>query len=134
MTETFQIVSVGAERADAAPVTPRNVPLRGGEANPSAEALRAQFGAAVTRVDVVCGETTVFVDTARAAEVIRWLHTDPSQRYDYLADITAVEYRDYDQPIEVVWHLRSLPYRRFLRVKALLAKDASLAVDSVYAI
>jgi NADH-quinone oxidoreductase subunit C len=134
VTESFNIVSVGAERADSAPVTPRNVPLRGGEINPSADALRAQFGAAITRVDVVCGETTVFVETARVGEIIRWLHDDPSQRYDYLSDVTAVEYRDYDLPIEVVWHLRSLPFRRFLRVKAPLAKNAPLVVDSVYPI
>ena len=28
--------------------------------------------------------------------------------YEYLSDVTAVEYRDREQPIEVVWHLRSL--------------------------
>jgi NADH-quinone oxidoreductase subunit C len=85
-------------------------------------------------VDVVWNETTVFVDKARVGELIQWLHDDPSQRYDYLVDVTAVEYRDMDRPIEVVWHLRSLPYRRFLRVKALLFKGQPLVVPSVWAI
>ncbi|HMA25584.1 MAG TPA: NADH-quinone oxidoreductase subunit C, partial [Gemmatimonadaceae bacterium] len=102
-----------------APVTPSKVAHRGGTPNQSAEALRQQFGAAVRRVDVVWGETTVVIDPARVHDVIRWLHDDPSQRYDYLSDVTAVEFRDLEQPIEVVWHLRSLPYRRFIRVKAL---------------
>ena len=31
-----------------------------------------------------------------------------------------------------MWHLRSLPYRRFLRVKVLLEKGAELSVPSVW--
>jgi NADH-quinone oxidoreductase subunit C len=124
-----------AEGSDVAPpTTPRNVPYRDGTPNPSADAIKAKFGDAVQRVDVVWNETTVFVDRARVGDVIQWLHDDPSQRYDYLADVTAVEYRDLDRPIEVVWHLRSLPYRRFLRVKALLFKGQPLVVPSVWAI
>jgi len=118
----------------AAPSTPRNIPYRNGTPNPSAEALKARFGEAVQRVDVVWNETTVIVDRARVGEIVQWLHDDPSQRYDYLSDVTAVEYRDVDRPIEVVWHLRSLPYRRFLRLKALLFKGQPLAVPSVWAI
>jgi NADH-quinone oxidoreductase subunit C len=110
------------------------VPHRGGEVNPSAEALRQNFGAAVQRVDVVWGETTVVVDRARVQDIVRWLHDDPSQQYDYLSDVTAVEFRDLEQPIEVVWHLRSLPFRRFLRLKALLQKGTPLEVPSVYPI
>jgi NADH-quinone oxidoreductase subunit C len=120
--------------APSAPTTPRNVPHRGGEVNPSGEALRQKFGAAVHRVDVVWGETTVIVDGARLQEIVRWLHDDQGQQYDYLSDVTAVEFRDLEQPIEVVWHLRSLPYRRFLRVKVLLTKGAPLEVQSVYPI
>jgi NADH-quinone oxidoreductase subunit C len=116
------------------PTTPKNLPHRGGDENPSAAALRAQFGDAIQRVDVVWGETTVYVDTTRVGEIIRWLHDDPSQQYDYLSDITAVEYREAEQPLEVVWHLRSLPYRRFLRIKATLAKQGPLEVESVYSI
>jgi NADH-quinone oxidoreductase subunit C len=132
--ESFTIVPVGTQAPGSTPATPKQVPHRGGAVNPSADALKAKFGSTITRVDVVWSETTVYVETARVAEIIRWLHDDPSQQYDYLSDVTAVEYRDYDQPIEVVWHLRSLPFRRFLRVKALLAKNAPLSVDSVYPI
>jgi NADH-quinone oxidoreductase subunit C len=115
-----------------APSTPHNVTYRGGDANPSAAALRERFGAAIARIDVVWDETTVYVEAARAVEIIRWLHDDAGQRYDYLSDITAVEYRDAELPLEIVWHLRSLPYRRFLRLKALLDKRAPLEIGSVY--
>jgi NADH-quinone oxidoreductase subunit C len=116
----------------AAPVSPKNVPNRGGEMNPSVDAIRRQFPNAVRRAEVVWGETTVIVDRARVHDVIEWLHDDVSERYDYLSDVTAVEYRDLEQPIEVVWHLRSLPFRRFLRVKVLLEKGAPMEVASVW--
>jgi NADH-quinone oxidoreductase subunit C len=133
--ESFKIVTVGhALQSAAAPVTPKDLPNRGGAVNPSGAALQEKFGDAIKRIDVVWGETTVYVDPARAKEVIQWLHDDASQQYDYLSDVTAVEYRDMELPIEVVWHLRSLPYRRFLRVKALLQKEGALEVDSVHSI
>jgi NADH-quinone oxidoreductase subunit C len=131
---SFAPVVAGSALGASAPasVTPKNVAHRGGAPNESVETLRQQFGAAVRRVDVVWGETTVVVDPARVHDVIRWLHDDPAQRYDYLSDVTAVEFRDLEQPIEVVWHLRSLPFRRFLRVKAQIERGATLEVPSVW--
>jgi NADH-quinone oxidoreductase subunit C len=127
------VVAGSALGPDAvATATPKAPAHRGGTANPSAEALRQQFAAAIQRVDVVWGETTVIVDRARAHDVIQWLQTDPSQRYDYLSDVTAVEFRDLERPLEVVWHVRSLPYRRFLRVKVLLERGTPLEVPSVW--
>ena len=116
----------------SAPATRKNVPHRGGEPNPSAQALRDKFGAAIRQVVVMWGETNVYIDPARAHDIVHWLHDDPSQRYDYLSDVTAVEYRDVEQPLEVVWHLRSLPYRRFLRLKAEMPRGAALEVPSVW--
>ena len=135
MSESFEIAYAGsAAKGDPAPTTPRQVPHRGGIANPSAADARAKFGAAIRRVEVVWNETNLYVAPESALDVIRWLHDDPSQRYDYLSDVTAVEFRDLEQPIEVVWHLRSLPYRRFLRVKAQLTKNRPLEVPSVWSI
>ncbi|NUS97653.1 MAG: NADH-quinone oxidoreductase subunit C [Gemmatimonadaceae bacterium] len=102
--------------------------------NPTVDALREKFGAAIQRADVVWGETTVVVERSRVAEIVRWLHDDPGQSYVYLSDVTAVENRDVEQPLEVVWHLRSLAFRRFLRLKALLPKGTPLEVPSVFPI
>ena len=128
---TFQPYVAGSAVPSEAPRTPKHVPHRGGAANPSAAALRARFGDAVGRVDVVWGETTVVIDGAQAEAVVRWLKEDPEQRYDYLVDVTAVEYREPERPLGVVWHLRSLPYRRFLRLKAERPKTGRLAVPTV---
>jgi NADH-quinone oxidoreductase subunit C len=128
------VVPGAAVQNAPAPASPSNVPHRGGTMNPTADALRAKFGSAVQRVDVVWGETTVVVDRARVLDVVRWLHDEPSQQYDMLVDVTGVEFRDPELPLEVVWHLRSLSFRRFLRLKVLLDKTQQLAVPSVWSV
>ena len=130
----FEVVDTGTQGQSATPITPKNIPHRGGDANPSARALQEKFAGAVKRVEVTWGETVVYLDPASVRDVIRWLHDDLSQQYDYLSDVTAVEHRDAEVPIEVVWHLRSLPFRRFLRIKTELRKGEPLETDSVYEI
>ena len=120
-----------ASDANGSPITPTNIVHRGGPVNPSAAALVARFGAAIVRTDVTWGETTVFVTNEALHGIVRWLHDEPSERYDYLVDVTAVEYRDADRPIEVVWHLRALAHRRFLRLKVELPKRSVLSVASI---
>lgn len=130
----FQIVLPGQPGDN--PVTRKNIPHRGGAINPSVEALRAQFGAAIGRSEVVWGDSTVYVEPAKVAEICDWLQREPAQSYECLVDVTAVEYRDAMRPIEVVWHLRSITFRRFLRLKAELPKDGKtpLAVPSVWGV
>ena len=136
MTASFSPVVAGSAQpaGTPAPTSPRSVAHRGGAENPSAAALRQHFPSAILGVAVGWGETTIVVDRGALLEVVRWLHDDPAQRYDYLSDVTAVEYRDPEQPLEVVWHLRSLPYRRFLRLKVLLPTGTPLEVPSVWGI
>jgi len=113
------------------PITPVNVPRHGAPANPTAAALQVRFGEAITRTEVIWGETNVYVRADALHAIVRWLHDEPAERYDYLVDVTAVEYRDADRPLEVVWHLRALAHRRFLRLKVELPKRGPLAVASV---
>ena len=128
----FDVVRTGASAGGDQPATQRNVSHRNGAANPSAKALQDKFTSDIKRVDVIWGETIVYVASFAAHDVIRWLHDDPSQQYDFLSDVTAVEYRDADVPIEVVWQLRSLPYRRFIRIKAQIPKGSPLEIPSVW--
>jgi NADH-quinone oxidoreductase subunit C len=99
--------------------------------NPSVEALRRQFGSAVERHSVVCGDTIVYVAGAKAHAVLAWLRTTAGQEYNYLVDVTAVDYRDPERALEVVYELFSLSRRAPLRVKVALPKDQPLEVDSV---
>lgn len=136
MSTNFQPVVAGsAASQDApAPATPKNVPYRGGTPNPSAAALRDRFPTSVRSISVMWGETTVIVDRGELLEMVRWLHDDPGQQYNYLSDVTAVEFRDFEQPLQVVWHLRSLPYRRFLRLRVLIEKGDPLELPSVWSV
>jgi NADH-quinone oxidoreductase subunit C len=101
-------------------------------ASPSIAALRTEFAGAIVRHTVSCGDTIVYVDRARAHDVLAWLKDAPGQQFDYLTDVTAVEYRDPERPLEVVWQLRSLSRKADLRVKAELDKRLPLEVPSVY--
>lgn len=100
--------------------------------NPSVEALRRQFADAVERASVSCGDTIVYVDHHRVREILGWLKDEAGQEYDYLVDITAVEYRDPERPLELVYELFSLERRAQLRVKVELDKSEPLEVDSVF--
>ena len=75
MTEKFDIVHSGeALKEVQAPVTPRGIKHKGGDANPSVAALQAQFSGAVVRSQVVWGETTVYITPESVTDVMRWLH------------------------------------------------------------
>ncbi len=99
--------------------------------SPSVPALRRAFGDAVERATVSCGDTIVYLRPDRVHDALAWLKTDPEQQFDYLTDVTAVEYRDAERPLEVVWQLRSLARKADLRVKAALATAGPLEVPSV---
>jgi NADH-quinone oxidoreductase subunit C len=100
--------------------------------SPSVPALRSEFGSAVERYLVSCDQTVVYVSRDRAHDVLAWLKTSPGQEFDYLTDLTAVDYRDPERPLEVVYQLRALARKADLRVKVALDKREPLEVQSVY--
>ena len=100
--------------------------------SPSVPALRAEFGAAVEGHLVSSGQTIAYVSRDRSHDVLAWLRDTPGQEYNYLTDVTAVEYRDPERPLEVVYQLRSLGRKADLRIKVALDKRIPLEVQSVY--
>ena len=100
--------------------------------SPSVAPLRAEFGDAIERHLVSCGDTIVYVARDRSHDVLAWLKDQPAQQFDYLTDVTAVDYRDPERPLEVVYQLRSLGRRADLRVKVALDKRVPLEVRSVW--
>ena len=99
--------------------------------SPSVPALRAEFGDAVGRALVSCGDTIVYLARDRAHDALAWLQTAAGQEFNYLTDVTAVDYRDPELPLEVVYQLRSLGRKADLRVKVALDKRGPLEVRSV---
>jgi NADH-quinone oxidoreductase subunit C len=135
VSEPSEIIRAGYAAPNApAPKSPKNVPNRGGPMNPSVDRIKAKFPAVFVRAEAVWGETIVYLRPEGLFDVIQYLHDDPNELYDYLSDVTAVEYRDLEQPLEVVWHIRSIPFRAFLRIKVQLPKGTALRVKSVWPI
>lgn len=98
--------------------------------HPSVPSLRERFGDAILRHELVAGdEHIVYVEPERTFEILRWLKEDPDEQYNYLSDVTAVDYGG-GRPIQVVYQLFSIPNRRHLRVKAELPLDG-LEMDTV---
>jgi NADH-quinone oxidoreductase subunit C len=100
--------------------------------SPSVAALRSEFGPAIERDLVSCGQTIVYVGAERSHDILAWLKNTPEQDFNYLTDVTAVDYRDPERPLEVVYQLRSLGRKADLRVKVAMNKRGPLELRSVY--
>ncbi|HEY9422107.1 MAG TPA: NADH-quinone oxidoreductase subunit C [Thermoanaerobaculia bacterium] len=99
--------------------------------HPSVEALRERFGDAVLRHELVSGdEHIVYVLPDRNLEILQFLRDEPGHRYDFLQDLTAVDYGG-GRMIQVVYQLWSIENKLNLRVKAELPLDG-LEIQSVY--
>lgn len=125
----FDLAMAGAGTAEATSAdaaAPAAVP----PCNPSVDALRERFPDGVIRNEVCAGDQdVVYIDPARVAEILGWLHETPGQHYDHLADVTAVDHGG-GRPLEVVYQLWSIPHRAALRVKCELPLE-SLEIDTV---
>jgi NADH-quinone oxidoreductase subunit C len=66
-------------------------------------------GAVVDRSD-----TAVLIETQSVAEVCRFLRDTPGLAFDYLVNLTGVDYLDY---LEVVYHLLSMKHNHSLVIK-----------------
>jgi len=90
-----------------------------------AEALEAQFGAAIVAKKLDGFDPCVTVDPARLVAVCRFLRDDPRMKFEILNDITGVDYLEpdakkapkagFDPHLEILYHLSSFtfPGRRF---------------------
>jgi NADH-quinone oxidoreductase subunit C len=81
--------------------------------------VRHRAGESVLEVIDYRGETTIILEPASILGVCRALRDAPDLQYDFLADITAVDWPDReDLPrFDVVYHLLSLQTRAVIRLK-----------------
>jgi NADH-quinone oxidoreductase subunit C len=80
------------------------------------------------------GERIVYVARDRLLEAMTWLKATAGQDFNYLVDVTAIEFRDRERPIELVYFLRSLERRADIRIKVELPATEELVVDSVWSL
>jgi NADH-quinone oxidoreductase subunit C len=99
--------------------------------HPSVEALRERFGDAILRHELVSGdEHIVYILPDQNLEILQFLRDTPGHRYDFLQDLTAIDYGG-GRMLQVVYQLWSIENRLNLRVKAELSIDA-LEIRSAY--
>jgi NADH-quinone oxidoreductase subunit C len=95
------------------------------------ERLRRRFGATIRESHALLGDETVVIAREAAFDLLRFLKEEPSLDFNFLTDITAVDFlRARPFRFEVVYHLNSLRRRCRLRVKALVP-EAEPEIDSM---
>jgi len=102
-----------------------------------AAAIQSAMPDAVLAVEEFRGETTIIVTPDQINEVARYFRDTPGLVYNFLSDISAVDYYEPyggygDRPgrFAVCYHLLSMLYRRRLRLKVYLPEENPV-VDSV---
>jgi len=91
-----------------------------------AAAVKNAFPDAVEDVHVYGGDTTLVVKPEHLAVVARFLRDTTGLVYNYLSDVSAVDYYpEYNRPgrFGVSYHLLSMLYKRRLRLKVYLSED-----------
>lgn len=94
--------------------------------DPAAALQQAKPGA-LLEVKLFRDETTLIVDRAQIVAVAQFMRDTPGLVYNFLSDISAVDYYpDYNRPerFGVSYHLYSMLYNRRLRLKVFVPEDA----------
>ena len=95
--------------------------------------MREKLGDAIVDEHAHTGDATVLVERERLTEVLTVLRDAPELRFNFLMDLTAVDYIGEQPRFEVVYHLASVdveprgtepaPLPRRLRVKVRVPED-----------
>lgn len=100
-------------------------------ANELCELLKSKLGSHIVAAHVELGDAVIEVDRSTAHDLFQLLKLDSAFHFDYLVDITAVDWMD-ERPerFQVVYHLLSLKHLHRLRVK-IDVPETQLTVASV---
>lgn len=99
-------------------------------ANFTLEKLCLHFPQAVIETHTHRGDATALLKKEEIRPICRFLRDDSELRYNFLMDVTAVDYLGREPRFEVVYHLYSLSRNERIRIKARVAQD-DCAIDSV---
>ncbi|MFC1557572.1 NADH-quinone oxidoreductase subunit C [candidate division KSB1 bacterium] len=95
--------------------------------------VQREFADSFISVEEFRGDIAVNVKKDSVFEIIQFLKESPDAAFDFLVDITAVDYLKLSGPerYAVIYHLQSYTYLRRLRIKAWVPED-DLSVPSMY--
>jgi len=100
------------------------------KAHPAIARLLAWNRAAIEAVKFDRDEMTIVVERSAIREACALLRDDPNCPFNYIADVTCVDWYPADPRFEVIYHLLSIPNKERVRLKVRLAGD-SPALESV---
>lgn len=69
------------------------------------------------------GETTIVIDSAKIVDACLFFRDTEGLEYNFLSDVTAVDYYPEEPRFAVCYHLYSMVYNRRLRLKVQLSGD-----------
>lgn len=101
--------------------------------HPVAESLQRRFPEVVSGSREALGDLTIYLRELGALDVFRALHDDEDYRYDYITDITSVDYPMDADRFEVVYILYSMSRRHRIIIKIRVSESLPV-VDSVVSI
>ncbi len=90
-----------------------------------AQALGEKFPNGVVERAAYRGQPYVLMQRESYAEAVAWLKG--TQQFDYLADLTAVDYPQREARFEIVATIYSFAQNRYLRVKTRVAEGAAVS-------
>lgn len=97
------------------------------------EMVKTHLGEALLDSKVFRDELTLIVATHRVVDVLKFLRDTSGLYYNFLSDISAVDYYPESSRPErfgVSYHLYSMLYNRRIRVKTFVAEDAPIVPTS----
>jgi NADH-quinone oxidoreductase subunit C len=100
------------------------------EANITTNKLRTRFPNSIIETHSHRGDETLVVRKEDIQEICQFLRDDTELLYNFMMDLTAVDYLGREPRFEVVYHLYSLAFNRRIRIKTRVS-ESDCSVDSI---
>jgi NADH-quinone oxidoreductase subunit C len=101
--------------------------------NVTLDKLSKQFPRSVIETHTYRGDATAIVRREDILAICKFLRDDPELAYNFMMDLTAVDYMGKEPRFEVVYHLYSLTKNQRVRIKAQVP-EADCTIDSIVSI
>jgi NADH-quinone oxidoreductase subunit C len=98
--------------------------------HPAVATLLAWNPSAVTGAKFDRDEMSIYLDRSYLREICALLRDHPDCAFNFLSDVTCVDWFPAEPRFEVIYHLLSIPKKERVRLKVRV-ESASLAVESV---
>lgn len=92
--------------------------------------LAKRFPGSIVETHSHRGDDTAVVKKEDILQICTFLRDDPELLYNFMMDLTAVDYLGQEQRFEVVYHLYSLKFNQRVRIKARVS-ESDCAIDSI---